>query len=88
MDELARDLERWLDRATPEIPANVTDTKLRFHLINLLLEKVAFQLMLLPKATFAETMAKAREVCLIYSQVDEAKVVNQVQDTVETTKLD
>ena len=60
-DESACDLERLLDRATLGLPANVRDTKLRFHLINSLPEKVTFQLKLLPKGTIAETMAKARE---------------------------
>ena len=88
IDELARELERLLDRASPGLPANVRDTELRFHLINSLPEKVAFQLKLLPKVSFADTISKAREVCLIYNRADAAKLVNQVQDTVATTRLD
>ena len=88
IDELARKLERLLDRASPGLLENVRDTELRFHLINSLPEKVAFQLKLLPKVSFADTISKAREVCLIYNRADAAKLVNQVQDTVATTRLD
>ena len=90
VDELARDLERLLDRASPGLPANVRDTELRFHLINALPENVAFQLKLLPKKPFAETISKARELCLIYSRADAAKlnIVNHVQDSAAITRLD
>ena len=37
--------------------------------MNSLPEKVAFQLKLLPKGSLAETISKAREILLIYSQV-------------------
>ena len=77
-----------MDRASPGCPANVRDTELRFHLINALPEKVAFQLKLLPKKPFSETISKARELYLIYSQADAAKLVNQIQDTVAPTRLD
>lgn len=49
---------------------------MRFHLINALLEKVAFQLKLLPKLEYGETIPKARELLLIYSWADNP--VNQV----------
>jgi len=90
IDELARDLERLLDRASPGLPANVRDTELRFHLINALPENVAVQLKLLPKKPFAETISKARELCLIYRRTDAAKsnFVNHVQDKATTTRLD
>jgi len=79
-DELARDLERLLDRASSRLLVNVRDTKLRYHVINALPEKVAFQLKLLPKKPSVETITKARELCLINSQADVAKLINQVQD--------
>ena len=44
VDELARDIEKLLDRASPGLPAEIRDSVLRFHLINALPEKVAFQL--------------------------------------------
>ena len=88
IDELARDLERLLDRASPGLPVNVRDTELRFHLINALPEQVAFQLKLLPKKPFAETISKARELCLIYNRADAARSVNQLQDSATTTRLD
>ena len=49
IDEVARDLEKLLDKASPGLPAKVRDTELRFYLINALPERVAFQLKLLPK---------------------------------------
>ena len=70
IDELVRDLERLLDKASPGLPAELRDSELYFHLMNFLPERVAFQLKLLPKGTFVHTIAKARELCLIYSRSD------------------
>ena len=36
VDELARDLKKLLDRASPGLPAEIRDSELRFHLINAL----------------------------------------------------
>ena len=46
VDELARDLKRLLDRSSPSLPAAIRKAELRFHLMNSLPEKVAFQLKL------------------------------------------
>ena len=79
IDELARDLERMLDKSSPGLPAEICETELRFHFMNTLPEKVAFQLKLLPKGTYTETISKAREFLLIYSRADGHHPVSQIQ---------
>ena len=79
VDELARDLERMLDKSSPGLPAEIRETELRFHLMNSLPEKVAFRLKLSPKGTYAETISKAREISLIYSRADKHHPVSQIQ---------
>ena len=64
IDELARDLEKLLERASPGLPAEIQDSELRFYLINSLPEQVSLQ----PKLSYAETIAKARELRLIYDR--------------------
>ena len=66
VDELARDIEKLLDRASPGLPAEAREMELRFHLMSALPEKIAFQLKLLPKQSYHQTVAKARELRLIY----------------------
>ena len=46
VDELARDLERMLDKSSPGLPAEISEAELWFYLMNSLPEKVAFQLVL------------------------------------------
>ena len=80
VDELAHDLEKLLDRASPGLPAEIRDSELRFHLINALPEKVAFQLKLLPKLEYGDTIPKARELLLIYRRAENpVNPVNQVE---------
>jgi len=79
VDELARDLEKFLDLATPDLPAAVRDSELRFHFINSLPEQVSLQLKLQPKVNYAQTIAKARELQLIYSRVEAPQHLNQIQ---------
>ena len=79
VDELARDLERMLEKSSPGLPAEIRETELRFYLMNSLPEKVAFQLKLSPKGTYAETISKAREISLIYSRADKHHPVSQIQ---------
>ena len=62
IDELARDLEKLLDLATPSLSAAVKDSELRFHLINSLPEQTSLQLKLQPKVNYSQTIAKAREL--------------------------
>ena len=88
IDEVARDLEKLLDKASPGLPVEVRDTELRFYLINALPERVAFQLKLLPKVNFVETISKARELCLIYSRTNTAEHVNPVHLTEEPNRFD
>ena len=60
IDELAQDIEKLLDRSSPGLPAEVRDSGLQFHLMSALPEKVGLQLKLLPKGTYAQTIAKAK----------------------------
>ena len=84
VDELARDLERMLDKSSPGLPAEIREAELRFHLLNSLPEKIAFQLKLSPKVSYAETISKAREILLIYSRVGRSDPVSLIQP--ESTK--
>ena len=80
IDELARDLERLLDKVSPGLPAINRNAELRYHLLNALPEKVALQLKLLPKVDYPETISKAKELLLLFQQVDTPTVaVSQVQ---------
>jgi len=88
IDELARDLERLLDKASPGLPAEPRDCELHFHLMNSLPERVAFQLKLLPKGTFVQTIAKAKELCLIYNRSDAASEAKEIHHVTESTRLD
>ena len=91
VDELARDLERLLDKSSPGLPAEIRESELRFYFMNSLPEKVSFHLKLLPKRTYAETVAKAREIILICSRTDKVNAVSQVQSepaTLEQSRLD
>ena len=54
MDELVRDLEKLMDRASPDLPATIRETELHFHLSAALPENIIFQLKLLPKQAYAE----------------------------------
>lgn len=76
VDKLARDTEKLLDRASPGLPAEMRDSELRFHLINALHKNVVFQLKLLPKLEYGETILKARELLLIYQRADNP--INQI----------
>ena len=51
-------------------------------------EKVAFQLKLLPKGTYAETIAKAREVILIHQRAEVTHPISQVKEVQESSRLD
>ena len=73
VDELARDLERLLDKASPGLPIEIRDRELKYHLINALPEKVSLQLKLLPTQTYTQTISKATELLLIYRCVDKAE---------------
>ena len=66
IDELARDIEKMLDKASPGLPAEIRDTELRYHLTSALPDKIAFQLKLLLKQDYRQTISKARELLLIY----------------------
>ena len=83
---MTRDLEKLLDKASPNLPAKIQDTKLYYHLINLP-ERIALQLKLPPKANFVETISKARELCLIYNSTNTTESVNPISHTEEDTCL-
>ena len=79
VDELARDIEKLFGKASPGLPVVNRNAELRYHLLNALPEKVALQLKLLPKVDYPGTISKARELLLLFQQVDMPTVVNQVQ---------
>ena len=83
IDELAQDIEKLLNRLLPGLPVEVHDSELRFHLMSALPEKVALQLKLLPKGSYAQTIAKAREVILIYQRAEVTHPVSQVKEVQE-----
>ena len=88
IDELARDTEKLLEKALPDLPDAVKKTELRFHLINALLERVSFQLKLSPKGSYRETIAKAKELWLMYSRKDKIEQTNQLDTTCGNKRLD
>ena len=87
VDELARDIEKLLEQASPGLPNEVKNSELRFHLINSLPERVSLQLKIQPKVSYAETIAKARELRLIYKRTEGPECINQVQSKQEDTRL-
>ena len=88
VDELARDIEKLLDKASPGLPADARDMELRFHLTTALPEKIAFQLKLLPRQTYHQTIAKARELRLIFRQAIDLEPVNQVDISPSEQRLE
>ena len=88
INELAHDLERLLDKASPGLLVELRDSELRFHLMSSFPERVTFQLKLLPKGTFVHTIAKARELCLIYKRSDATSETKQIHHVTEYTRLD
>ena len=88
VDELARDIEKLLDKASPGLPADAKDMELRFHLTTALPEKIAFQLKLLPRQTYHETIAKARELRLIFRRATDLEPVNQVDISPSEQRLE
>ena len=87
IDELARDLEKLLERASPELPAEIRDSELQFYLTNSLPEEVSLQLKLQPKVSYVETIAKARELRLIYDRTKNNGLVHQVQSKQDDDQL-
>ena len=66
------------------MPDEVRDSELRFHIMNSLPEKIALQLKLQAKVNFAQTMAKARELRLIYERAEATERVSQLKSTEDT----
>ena len=88
VDELARDLEKLLDKASPGLPAANRNAELRYHLLNALPEKVSLQLKLLPKTNYSETISKARELLLLFHRTDmPTSAVNQIQTKSDENRL-
>ena len=65
LNELARDIKKPLDKVSPGNSAEARGTELCFHLTEALPDKIAFQLKLLPRMTYDQTIAKAHKLCLI-----------------------
>ena len=64
IDELAKDIEKLLDNASPSLPTKVRDMELQFHLTRAFPDKIAFQLKLLHKQDYLQTISKARELLI------------------------
>ena len=64
--KLAKDIEKLLEMAFPGLPADVRETELHFHLTAAFPEKIAFQLKLLSKLTYDQTIMKVWELCLTF----------------------
>ena len=56
--------------------------------MSVLPEKVGFQLKLLPKGTYAQTIAKAMEVILIYQRAEMTHPISHVKEVQESGRLD
>ena len=69
------------------MPAEIRDSELRFYLINSLPEEVSLQLKLQPKVSYVETIAKARELRLIYDRTKNNELVHQVQSKQDDDQL-
>ena len=87
IDELARDLDNLIDQASPGLPTETHEVELPFHLINSLPYNVAFQLKLQPQANYSTTIAKARELHLVYSRNSSTNPLNFIR-TEEKNCLD
>ena len=87
IDELARDLEKLLDQASPGLPAATRETELCFHLMNSLPDNVSFQLKLQPQVSYTATIAKARELHLIFSRSGNTHPLSTVKNE-EKSRLD
>ena len=69
----------WIRFPTDYQKNYVRESKLQFNLINALPEEVSFQLKLQPKHSHVETIARNKELLLIYSRAETQEHVNQVQ---------
>ena len=76
-----------LDRAAPGLEGAVRATELRFYLISALPDRISFQLKLLPKVSYWETIAKAKELCLMFSRADQTKMEQASQLSGPTDQL-
>ena len=79
VDELARDVEKLLEKASSGLPDELRESELRFYLINALPDKVSLQLKLQPKCSYVDTIARCKELLLIYSRTETSKCVNQIE---------
>jgi len=70
IDKLARDIEKLLESASPGLSEANSQAELHYHLVNALPDKVAFQLKVLPKLGYHETISKARELLLLFRCTD------------------
>ena len=86
-DELVRDLEKLLEKVSPDLPQATKFTELCFYLINALPEKISFQLKLLPKANYRETISKAKELVLMYHRADKTEQASQLVSTPSQDRL-
>lgn len=88
VDELARDVEILLDKASPGLPADIKEGELHYHFTTALPEKISFQLKILPKQTYSQTIAKARELRLIFNRQEEQKSRAEVNSVAKEDRLE
>ena len=88
IEELARCIERLVDKASPGLPTDTRASELLYHLINALPDKVSLQLKLLPQGNYQQTIAKTWELLLIYGRSAVIEQANQVQANPSSARLD
>ena len=54
IDKITQCIEGLLDKASPGLPANVCNSELQYHVINVFQEKVLLQLNLLPQENYQQ----------------------------------
>ena len=79
IDELARNIEKLFDSASPGLPDANRQAELHYHLLNALPEKITFQLKLMPQLGYHETISKVRELLLLFHRTNTATAVNHLQ---------
>ena len=77
---MARDVKKLLDQASPGLPEELHESELQLNLIDVLPEKMSFQLKLQPKRSYVETIARGKKLLLVYSRAETQEHVNTKDD--------
>ena len=75
IDKPAHNVEKLLDQALLGLLGELSESILRFYLINTLPEKVSLQLKLQPKCSYVETSVKSKQLLLICSREETLEYV-------------